>query len=123
MIEPKDKTMRIFQLQRISAIALLVFMTIHMIVVHYPPSHIDFSRIIERINQPIWKAIDIAFLFFLLNLHQDFLFTVLTDLEGVSRQRRIVAGLAIVIGIIAFIYGTQTILAFQLPSSAAVAGR
>ena len=41
-------------------------MTIHMIVVHYPPFHIDFSRIAERMAQPLWQAIDIAFLFFVL---------------------------------------------------------
>ena len=58
--------MRIFQIQRLSAVALLVFLTIHMVVVHYPPFHIDFSRIIERMAHPLWKGIDIAFLFFVL---------------------------------------------------------
>ena len=39
--------LRIFQMQRFSAIALLIFLTIHMIVVHYPPFHIDFTRILD----------------------------------------------------------------------------
>jgi len=115
--------MRIFQLQRVSAIALLVFMTIHMIVVHYPPFHIDFSRIMERMNQPIWKAIDVAFLFFVLIHALTGAYMVLTDFENISKQRRVLAGLAIIIGIAAFIYGAQTIMAFQPPSVGVVAGR
>ncbi len=110
--------MRIFQMQRISAIALLVFLTIHMVVVHYPPFHIDFSRIVERMAQPIWKAIDIAFLFFVLIHALSGAYMVLTDLEQVNKARRALAWLAILIGVAAFYYGTQTILAFQPPVAA-----
>lgn len=112
--------MRIFQMQRISAIALLIFLTIHMIVVHYPPFHIDFSRIIVRMNQPLWKGIDIAFLFFVLVHALTGAYMVLTDVERFNKYQRALAGLAIVIGIIAFVYGTQTILAFQAPASVTV---
>ena len=105
--------MRVFLMQRFSAIALLIFLTIHMIVVHYPPFHIDFSRILERMSQPIWKAIDIAFLFFVLIHALAGAYAVLTDVERVSPYKRIIAALMIVFGIAAFIYGTQTVLAFQ----------
>jgi succinate dehydrogenase hydrophobic anchor subunit len=87
-------------------------MTIHMIVVHYPPFHIDFSRIAERMAQPLWQAIDIAFLFFVLIHALAGAYVVLTDVGRFSRGKRILAGAAIVIGIAAFIYGVQTILAF-----------
>jgi succinate dehydrogenase hydrophobic anchor subunit len=107
--------MRIFQMQRISAIALVVFLTIHMIVVHYPPFHIDFSRIVERMADPLWKGIDIAFLFFVLIHALTGAYQVLTDWQRVNTFRRGLAGLAIVIGVGAFIYGTITILAFQPP--------
>ncbi|MGD2078336.1 MAG: hypothetical protein PVH18_08135 [Chloroflexota bacterium] len=113
--------MWIFLWQRISAIALLIFLTIHMIVVHYPPFHIDFNRILERLDQPLWKAIDIAFLFFVL-IHAILgAYMVLTDLEQVDRYKRVLAGLAIVIGIAAFIYGTVTILAFEAPAAVSAA--
>lgn len=105
--------MRIFQMQRVSAIAILVFLTIHMIVVHYPPFHIDFNRIIERMAQPMWKAIDIAFLFFVLVHALTGAYMVLTDLDSLGPYRRFLAGLAIVIGVGAFIYGVQTIMAFR----------
>ena len=107
--------MRIFQMQRISAIALVIFLTIHMIVVHYPPFHIDFSRILVRMEQPIWKAIDIAFLFFVLVHALTGAYQVLTDIERFGRVKRVLAGAAIVIGIVAFYYGTITVLAFQSP--------
>lgn len=108
--------MRIFIWQRISAIALLAFLTIHMTVVHYPPFHIDFNRIIERMDQPLWKAIDIAFLFFVLVHALLGAYMVLTDLERIDRYRRVLAGLAVIIGIAAFIYGAMTILAFEAPA-------
>lgn len=111
---------RIFQLQRISAIALLVFLTIHMIVVHYPPFHIDFSRIIDRLAQPTWKAIDIAFLFAVLIHALTGAYMVLTDVERVGRYRNVLGWAAVIIFIAAFIYGTQTILAFQPPAATAV---
>lgn len=107
--------MRVFQMQRISAIALLVFLTIHMVVVHYPPFHIDFSRIIDRMGQPLWKAIDIAFLFFVLMHALTGAYVVVTDVERFGRARRALAGLAIIVGILAFVYGAQTVLAFQPP--------
>lgn len=114
--------MRVFQMQRVSAIALVVFMTIHMVVVHYPPFHIDFSRIIDRMAQPLWKGIDIAFLFFVLMHALTGAYAVLMDFEKVATYKRVLAGAAIVVGIAAFVYGTMTVLAFQAPAVAAVAG-
>lgn len=107
--------MRVFQMQRLTAIALLVFLTIHMIVVHYPPFHIDFNRILERMADPVWKAIDIAFLFVVLVHALTGAYMVLTDLERLNVYRRALAIIAVVVGIGAFIYGVQTILAFQPP--------
>lgn len=112
--------MRVFQMQRLSAVALVFFLTIHMVVVHYPPFHIDFSRIIDRMASPLWKGIDIAFLFFVLMHALAGAYVVLTDSQRVARYKRVLAGIAIVVGIAAFIYGTMTILAFQ--PAAAVAG-
>jgi succinate dehydrogenase hydrophobic anchor subunit len=105
--------MTLFKLQRYSAIALLVFLTIHMIVVHYPPFHIDFSRIIVRMGQPIWKAIDIAFLLSVLIHGLAGAYAVLTDWDKISATRRALATAFVVLGVVAFIYGTMTILAFD----------
>jgi succinate dehydrogenase hydrophobic anchor subunit len=103
--------MRVFWLQRISAVALLFFMAVHMTVVHYPPFHIDFSRIAERLADPLWQAVDIAFLFFVLLHALAGAYVVLTDVQRFNRGKRILAGTAIVLGVVAFVYGVQTILA------------
>ncbi len=108
--------MRTFQLQRISAVALLVFLTIHMMVLHYPPFHIDFTRIVERMADPLWKAIDIAFLFFVLVHGLAGLHAVVTDFDVASRWRTAHAAALTVLGIVAFLYGAATILAFRLPT-------
>ena len=108
--------MRVFIMQRVSAIALVFFLTIHMVVVHYPPGHIDFSRIIDRMANPVWKAIDIAFLFFVLIHALTGAYAVLMDSEKISPYKKALAGTAVVIGIIAFIYGTMTVMAFQPPT-------
>jgi succinate dehydrogenase hydrophobic anchor subunit len=108
--------MRIFQMQRISAIALLVFLGIHMAVMHYPPWEIDFSKVVvERLSNPIWKMIDIAFLFFVLMHALTGAYVVLTDLQRIGAYKRALAGLAIVLGLAGFVYGTMTIMAFQPP--------
>ena len=107
--------MRTFQLQRYSAIALLIFLTIHMIVVHYPPFHIDFSRIVERLDDPLWKAIDIAFLLAVVIHALAGSYAVLTDFQSVGKYKRVLAGLAIVLGVWAMYYGTVTILNFTPP--------
>jgi succinate dehydrogenase hydrophobic anchor subunit len=104
--------MRIFLMQRYSAIALLVFLTIHMVVIHYPPGEINFDNVIERLDNPLWKAIDIAFLFFVLMHALTGAYMVLTDVERVDRFKRALAGVSIMAGTLLFIYGTQTILAF-----------
>jgi succinate dehydrogenase hydrophobic anchor subunit len=108
--------MRIFQIQRVSAIALLIFLGIHMAVMHYPPWEIDFRTVVvERLSSPIWKVIDIAFLFFVLIHALAGAYVVLTDIQRVNSFKRVLAGAAIVLGVVAFLYGTATIMAFQPP--------
>ena len=112
--------MRIFIIQRISAIALVVFLSLHMIVVHYPPGHLDFSRVLDRLADPLWKAIDIAFLLAVLFHALAGTYAVLTDIERVTPLKRILAGVLVVLGIIGVVYGTYTILSFQPPASVLV---
>ncbi len=104
--------MRIFQMQRWSAVALLVFLTLHMVVVHYPPGHIDVSRVLERLDDPLWKAVDIAFLVAVLIHALTGAYMVITDVQRFNIYKRALAWIGVVAGVLLFIYGTQTILAF-----------
>jgi succinate dehydrogenase / fumarate reductase membrane anchor subunit len=108
--------MRVFQLQRISAIGMVVFMTMHMIVVHYPPFHIDFSIILERMQNPVWKVVEILFLFFVLVHALSGMYAVLIDYEKVARYKKLIAVIALVAGIVGFLWGTLTVLAWQPPA-------
>lgn len=108
--------MKIFQIQRITAVALLVFMTMHMIVVHYPPFHIDFSIILERMVNPVWKVIEILFLLSVLLHGLAGAYVVLTDYKQVSKFKKAIAAVVIVAGIAAFAWGTATIISWQLPA-------
>ena len=107
--------MRVFKMQRWSAIALLFFMTIHMIVVHYPPFHVDFGIILERMQNPLWKAIDILFLFAVLIHALTGAYMVITDFESAFNYQKALAWAAVVIGVLAFFYGSATIWSFQPP--------
>lgn len=105
--------MRVFQMQRVSAIALLFFLTLHMVVVHYPPGHIDFSLIVQRMGNPLWKAIEIVFLFFVLMHALTGAYAVFLDWDKVARFKQVLAVAALIIGIIAFVYGSATVLSFD----------
>ena len=104
--------MRIFQMQRWSAVALLVFLTLHMVVVHYPPGHIDVSRVLERLDDPLWKAVDIAFLVAVLIHALTGAYMVITDVQRFSVYKRALAWAGAVAGVLLFVYGTRTILTF-----------
>lgn len=109
--------MRNWQIQRLSAIAILIFLTIHMIVVHYPPFHITFDIILERLANPVWKVIDIAFLAFVLLHALSGTWAVVTDYEFFQRWRRPIGTVIVALGVVAFVYGTLTIMAFQPPAT------
>lgn len=104
--------MKIFQVQRLTAVALLVFLTIHMIVVHYPPFHIDFSIILERMTNPVWKAVEILFLFSVVLHGLSGAYMVLTDYKQVSKFKKVVAVVVVVVGIAAFVLGSLTVLSW-----------
>lgn len=112
--------MRVFVMQRVTAVALVLFLTLHMIVVHYPPGHLDFSQVMIRLANPVWKAIDILFLLAVLVHALAGAYAVLMDVERITPYKRALIGGAMVFGIIAFLYGTITILNFSV--SNAVAG-
>ena len=104
--------MRIFQIQRITAVMLLVFLTIHMIVVHYPPGHIDFSLISARMGNPVWKVIEILFLGSVLLHGLSGAYVVLTDYKQVVKYKKVLAVLAIAAGSVAFVWGTATVISW-----------
>jgi len=108
--------MQTFKIQRYSAIALLFFLTLHMIYTHYvPPYHVSFSMVLERLNNPVWKVIDFFFLVSVVAHALAGAFQVVTDFESVFTYRKALAWAAIIIGVLTILYGTKTLIAFQMP--------
>ena len=112
--------MRFFKMQRYTAIALVFFMALHMIVVHYPPGNLDFSRVLERLVNPVWKVIDIAFLATVLLHGLGGLYDVIIDSERTIALRKPLAAVIIGIGLVALAYGTLTILSFNEAALASI---
>lgn len=109
--------MTVFLIQRLTAIALVAFLALHMIVVHYPPGNLDFSRVLVRLESPLWKAIDVAFLFAVLLHALTGTYDVLMDVQRVTPLKRVIAAVLIVVGIGAFAYGAYTVISFVPPGS------
>jgi succinate dehydrogenase hydrophobic anchor subunit len=107
--------MRIYLMQRYSAVALIFFMTLHMVVVHFPPGHLDFNQVLMRMESPIWKGVYVLFLLAVLIHALTGAYMVLTDIQKVALYKKGLAWGAVVLGVAAFIYGTMTILSFQAP--------
>jgi succinate dehydrogenase hydrophobic anchor subunit len=108
--------MQTFKIQRYSAIALLFFLTLHMIYTHYvPPYHVSFNMVLTRLNSPVWKVIDFFFLVSVITHALAGSFQVVTDFENIYSYRKALAWAAIIIGILTILYGTKTLIAFQMP--------
>ncbi|MFC1936373.1 hypothetical protein ACFLYP_01765 [Chloroflexota bacterium] len=107
--------MRIFQLQRLSAVALLVFMILHMVMMHYPPRHIEYSNIVAQMENPVWKFIEICFLFFVMLHALTGSYAVLLDYQRISKYKTMFAALLLVAGVVAFYWGAKTIMSWQPP--------
>ena len=108
--------MRIFQLQRYTAIALLFFFVVHWVFLHYVSGpDLSVEVVLQRLNNPVWKAIDILFLFTVLIHALTGAYMVLTDIQRVSVFRRALAIASVVLGVAAFIYGSISIYNFRPP--------
>jgi len=106
--------MKIFIIQRVSAVALVIFMTLHMVVVHFPVRDLEFGEVFaNRMSQPIWQGMYVLFLMTVLIHGLIGAYMVLTDVQSVAKYKKGLAWGAIVLGVVYFIYGTMTILSFR----------
>ncbi len=102
---------RVYQVQRISAVILLVLLLVHTHFVRHMP-----------LDRPLWKAADIAFLFTMLLHGLTGAYVIVSGMTHAGALKRALAALAILIGVGAFLYGAGAIIAFQPPEAAALAG-
>lgn len=101
--------MKIFQVQRITAVALLLFMFMHIILMHYPPREMEYSNIVLYMQSPVMKVIESLFLLSVLLHALTGSYVVLTDYQAFSKMKVAFAVLLPLIGTIAFVWGGITI--------------
>lgn len=101
--------MKIFQVQRITAVALLLFMFMHIILMHYPPREMEYSNIALLMQYPAMKVIESLFLLSVLLHALSGSFVVLTDYQQLSKLRKVFAFVLPLAGIAAFYWGALTI--------------
>ncbi|MEN8242837.1 MAG: succinate dehydrogenase, hydrophobic membrane anchor protein [Chloroflexota bacterium] len=101
--------MKIFQVQRITAVALLLFMFMHIIVMHYPPREMEYSNIVYLMQFPGMKVIESLFLLSVLLHALTGSYVVLTDYQALSRLRKVFVIVLTLAGIAAFYWGALTI--------------
>ena len=101
--------MRVHQIQRITAIALLLFMFMHIIIMHYPPREMSYSNIVLLMEYPVMKVVESLFLLSVLLHALAGSYVVLTDYKFLSGFKKMFAVVLPMLGTAAFIWGAITI--------------
>jgi succinate dehydrogenase hydrophobic anchor subunit len=101
-----------YQLQRISAIGLVVFLFLHMIIMHYPPRELNYSNILDQMQTPLWKGIEISFLFFVIVHALAGAYGIVTDYDFLAKYKKVIAVLFLLAGLVAVYWGTTTVLSW-----------
>ena len=101
-------------LQRVSGMALVVFLLIHFWVTHYfPGGDVTYQKVAARLADPYWKFFNLSFLVLALYHGVNGGWTILEDYLKEGWWRVILLGLVLLAGLFLLVLGTLTILAFQ----------
>ena len=100
--------------QRISGIALLVFVLGHFGVTHYfPGGDVTYQKVFQRLIQPEWKFFNLAFLILGLSHGLNGSWTISEDYIRKGWLRMTLFGMVMIAGLFLLVLGTLTIMAFQ----------
>ncbi len=100
--------------QRISGIALLVFLLSHFWVTHYSPGgDVNYQKVALRLAQTHWKFFYLTFLVLGLSHGLNGLWTFSEDYIKGEWLRMTLFGVVLIAGLSLLVLGTLIILAFQ----------
>jgi succinate dehydrogenase / fumarate reductase membrane anchor subunit len=100
-------------MQRISGIALVVFLIGHYILMHATPdSGHTYQAVLERLRQPLWKIIDLSFITFGLWHGLNGTWNVFRDYQMKPFWSITIYTLIIIIGLAFWFLGVNTVLSF-----------
>ncbi len=102
--------------QRISGIFLLLALLAHFWVLHYSnDGEVTFQIVAQRLSHPLWKTIDLAFLFLAIFHGFNGFIMVIHDYVRWKNVRLVLVSLVWVAGILLGLLGMITIITFQVP--------
>ena len=100
--------------QRISGIALLVFLLGHFWVTHYSPGgEVAYQKVALRLVQPEWKFFNLTFLVLGLSHGLNGMWAISEDYITREWLRMTLFGVVLMAGLCLLVFGTLNILAFQ----------
>jgi succinate dehydrogenase / fumarate reductase cytochrome b subunit len=100
--------------QRVTAVLLLIFLSVHVIVSHYPVREVTFQDVLTRLDYPGWKAFYILFLATVLYHALNGVWIVVRDFKGLKQMQKPLLGLAILAGLVFLYFGAEVIWTFTL---------
>lgn len=102
--------------QRVSGVFLLAALLAHFWVLHYShDGEVTFQIVAQRLSMPLWKMVDLSFLILAI-LHGFYGFVmVIQDYVHRHNWRLFLVGLVWVLGILALVLGSITIIGFKAP--------
>jgi succinate dehydrogenase / fumarate reductase, membrane anchor subunit len=102
-------------LQRVTGIALLIFLLTHFIITHYyPVGEITFAKVAARLSQPDWKFFNLAFLILCLYHGVNGGWSILEDYLKKGWFRLTLFGIMLIVALSLLIWGTLTIFDFRV---------
>jgi succinate dehydrogenase / fumarate reductase membrane anchor subunit len=100
--------------QRISGIALLVFLLSHFWVTHYFPGRdVTYQKVAPRLVQPEWKFFNLAFMVLALSHGLNGLWTISEDHIKRGWLRMTLFGVVLIAGLSLLVLGTLIIVTFR----------
>ncbi len=100
-------------MQRITGIALVVLLVGHYILMHATPdSGHTYQAVLNRLNNPFWKAIDLGFLTFGLWHGLNGTWNVIRDFKMKTGWTIFFQSAIIILGVVFWFLGINTILSF-----------
>ena len=100
--------------QRVSGVALIIMLLIHIIVMHYTkePGFLTFEQIVKRLSNPSWKLFDILFITLALPHGLFGVKMVVDDYVDNDTVRLLIISAIVILGLFLYTVGVVSIISF-----------
>ncbi len=100
-------------LQRITGVALVIFLIVHFWMKHpIPEAEVTYEAVVALFKNPLWKLFDLAFLVFALYHGLNGAWSVIQDYKMKQKWSFLIYGALFILGTLFLILGSLTIITF-----------